>query len=92
MRSGPGPASVTLTPSSWLTPAERAAGSAASSPPPARSQTHSRFTSVGFLLTYFSLQEEQIASGKSYSDFSQSNFDCGRYKLLADINGNVDNV
>ena len=41
------------------------------------------------MLTYFSLQEEQIASGKSYSDFSQSNFDCGRYKLLADINGNV---
>ena len=42
------------------------------------------------MLTYFSLQEEQISSGKSYSDFSQSNFDCGRYKLLADINGNVD--
>ena len=41
------------------------------------------------MLTYFSLQEEQISSGKSYSDFSQSNFDCGRYKLLADINGNV---
>ena len=50
--------------------------------------TH-QISSAGFLLTYFSLQEEQISSGKSYSDFSQSNFDCGRYKLLADINGNV---
>ena len=51
--------------------------------------THQICIRWGFLLTYFSVQEEQISSGKSYSDFSQSNFDCGRYKLLADINGNV---
>eukprot|EP00092_Neocalanus_flemingeri_P037709 GFUD01041055.1.p1 GENE.GFUD01041055.1~~GFUD01041055.1.p1 ORF type:complete len:698 (+),score=145.05 GFUD01041055.1:85-2178(+) len=31
--------------------------------------------------------EDQVKDGKSYSDFTKDNFDCGRYKLLTEING-----
>ena len=30
------------------------------------------------------VQEEQTVDGKSYSDHTQKNFDCGRYKLFDD--------
>jgi len=32
-------------------------------------------------------QEEQVKDGKSYTDFTKDNFDCGRFRLLSDING-----
>jgi len=35
-------------------------------------------------------KDEQIVDGKSYSDHNQNNFDCGRYKLLKDLNGGVE--
>ena len=31
------------------------------------------------------LQEEQTVRGRSYTDFTQQNFDCGRYKSLSEI-------
>jgi len=31
--------------------------------------------------------EEQVKDDKSYTDFTKDNFDCGRYKLLTEING-----
>lgn len=39
---------------------------------------------------YHLFQDEQIVDGKSYSDHNQNNFDCGRYKLLKDLNGGVE--
>ena len=35
----------------------------------------------------FPLQEEQRIGDKSYSDYKSNNFDCGRFKLISDING-----
>jgi len=32
-------------------------------------------------------KEEQVKDGKSYTDFTKDNFECGRYKLLCEING-----
>ena len=32
-------------------------------------------------------QEEQTVGSKSYSDYKKDNFDCGRFKLLTEING-----
>jgi len=32
-------------------------------------------------------KEEQIVDGGSYTDFTRDNFDCGRYKLLSEVNG-----
>merc|ERR1739838_737577 len=32
-------------------------------------------------------KEDQVKNGKSYTDFTKDNFDCGRYKLLTEING-----
>jgi len=31
-------------------------------------------------------KEEQVVGGKSYTDFTRENFDCGRYKPLCEIN------
>ena len=32
-------------------------------------------------------QDEQTVGSKSYSDYKKDNFDCGRFKLLTEING-----
>ena len=32
-------------------------------------------------------QEEQTVGSMSYSDYKKDNFDCGRFKLLTEING-----
>ena len=38
----------------------------------------------------FIVQEEQVAGDYSYSDYRKSNFDCGRYKLLNEVNNDND--
>jgi len=38
----------------------------------------------GFLSSHS--KEEQVVNGRSYTDFSKSNFDCGRFKKLCEIN------
>merc|ERR1712227_535409 len=42
----------------------------------------------GFLST--SNMEEQVVGDYSYSDYRKSNFDCGRYKLLNEVNNDND--
>ena len=37
------------------------------------------------LYIIYLLQDEQIVDGRSYSDYTQNNFDCGRYKLFEDL-------
>ena len=38
-------------------------------------------------VTILYAQEEQTVGSKSYTDYKQDNFDCGRFKLLTEING-----
>ena len=42
--------------------------------------------SVDFVYKLFT-QEEQVVGSNSYSDYKKKNFDCGRFKLLTEING-----
>jgi len=32
-------------------------------------------------------KEEQVKNGRSYTDFTKDNFECGRYKLFSEMNG-----
>ena len=41
---------------------------------------------TAFVITFY-VQEEQIVGSKSYTDYKKDNFDCGRFKLLTEING-----
>ena len=81
-RTGVDLVTVSALQPSWPTLAGRAVGSVASSLLITRS--------VVFLLTLLRIypQETQEKDGKSYTDFTTDNFECGRYKLLSEINRN----
>ena len=81
-RTGVDSVTVSALQPSWPTLAGRAVGSVASSLLITRS--------VVFLLTLLRIypQETQEKDGKSYTDFTTDNFECGRYKLLSEINQN----
>ena len=42
---------------------------------------------VTTFVTILYAQEEQTVGSKSYTDYKKDNFDCGRFKLLTEING-----
>ena len=48
---------------------------------------HSLYWHVKLIKTKILTQDEQTVGSKSYSDYKKDNFDCGRFKLLTEING-----